>query len=312
MRRSALVIRTGPARQQWWVDHMQALLPEIECRSWDDPGDPAEIAYAVVWKPPPGGLARFPNLRCIVSIGAGIDHITNDPDLPRGVPMVRTTAFDLTQRMREYVTLHVLRIHRRLPEIEAAQPVREWRQLINPPAYERKVGIMGLGNLGADCARTLKTVGFDVAGWARRPRTIEGITCFAGDDQLRSFLERSEILVCLLPLTPETRGILNARLFQALPEGASIINCARGGHLVDDDLLAALESGHIKSATLDVFHQEPLPADHPFWDHPRVLVTPHVASLIDPVAGGKAIADNLRRFIAGEPVPDLVDLEQGY
>jgi glyoxylate/hydroxypyruvate reductase A len=308
----ALVIRVGPARQQWWLDHMQALLPEIECRPWDDPGDPNEIAYAIVWKPPPGGLKRFPNLKCIVSMGSGIDHVTNDPELPRHVPIIRTTAFDLTQRMREYVTLHVLRIHRRLPEIEAAQPFREWRQLINPPAYRRRVGIMGLGNLGADCARTLKAVGFDVAGWARRPKAIEGITCFAGDDQRRPFLERTEILVCLLPLTPETRGILNAELFRTLPEGASVINCARGGHLVDQDLLDALDRGHLAYATLDVFHQEPLPAEHPFWDHPKVLVTPHVASLIDPEAGGKAIADNLRRFIAGKPVPDLVDLEQGY
>ncbi len=191
----------------------------------------------MVWKPPHGGLKRFANLRCIVSIGAGIDHVTDDPELPGGVPIIRTRSFDLSQRMREYVTLHVLRIHRRLPEIEAAQPLREWRQLINPPAYERKVGIMGLGNLGADCARTLAAIGFDVAGWARRRQEIEGVTCFAGPDQLRAFVERTEILVCLLPLTPETRGILNADLFRTLPEGASIINCARGGHLVDQDLL---------------------------------------------------------------------------
>jgi glyoxylate/hydroxypyruvate reductase A len=171
---------------------------------------------------------------------------------------------------------------------------------------------MGLGNLGADCARTLKVVGFDVAGWARRPKEIDDITCFAGNDQLRPFLERTEILVCFLPLTPDTSGILNAGLFRALPKGASIINCARGAHLVDEDLLAALESGHIAYATLDVFHQEPLPEEHPFWDHPKILVTPHVGSLIDPVAGGKTIAANLRRFIAGEPVADLVDLEQGY
>jgi len=308
----ALIIRVGPARQQWWVEHMQALLPEIACRSWDEPGDPAEIEYAVVWKPPAGGLKRFSNLRCIVSIGAGIDHVLADPELPRGVPIIRTTGPDLNQRMREYVSLHVLRLHRRLPELEAAQPLREWRQLILPPAPERRVGIMGLGNLGADCARTLAMIGFDVAGWARTPKTVEGVRGFAGEGERRAFLERTEILVNLLPLTPATRDILNADLFRTLPAGASIINCARGEHLVEADLLAALESGHIASATLDVFHEEPLPADHPFWDHPRVLVTPHVASLIDPVAGGRVIAENLRRFIRGEPVPDLVDLEQGY
>ena len=308
----ALIIRVGESRAEWWRAHLQDLLPEIECRLWDDPGDPAEIEYAVVWRPPAGGLKRFANLRCIVSIGAGIDHVLADPELPGGVPIIRTTGHDLTQRMREYVCLHVLRLHRRLPEIEAAQRTREWHQLINPPAPQRRVGVMGLGNLGADCARTLGLVGFDVAGWARRPREIDGVTTFAGGDGLAPFLARSEILVCLLPLTPATTGILNAELFAQLPEGACVVNAARGEHLVEADLLAALESGQVGWATLDVFHEEPLPAAHPFWDHPRVLVTPHVASLIDPVAGGKAIAANLRRFIAGEPVPDLVDLDQGY
>jgi len=171
---------------------------------------------------------------------------------------------------------------------------------------------MGLGNLGSDAARTLSVIGFDVAGWSRRPKNIEGVTNFAGEEGFEPFLKRTDILVCLLPLTDATRGILNDRLFTTLPPGACLINAARGEHLVDEDLLAALEDGRIEYATLDVFHTEPLPGDHPFWEHPRVLVTPHVASLIDPVAGGAAIAANLRRFIKGEPVPNLVDLEQGY
>jgi glyoxylate/hydroxypyruvate reductase A len=308
----ALIIRVGGSRAEWWREHLQGLLPEIECRLWDQPGDPNEIEYAVVWRPPAGGLARFPNLECIVSIGAGIDHVLADPELPKGVPIIRTTGTDLTQRMREYVCLHVLRLHRRLPEIEAAQATRAWRQLVEPPAPERRVGVMGLGNLGVDCARTLSLVGFDVAGWSRRPKEVENVTTFAGPEGLAPFLARSEILVCLLPLTPATRGILNAELFARLPEGACVVNAARGEHLVEADLLAALDSGRVGGATLDVFHEEPLPPDHPFWDHPRVLVTPHVASLIDPVAGGKAIAANLRRFINGEPLPDLVDLAQGY
>lgn len=307
-----LVIRVGPARQQWWVDHMQTLLPELTVRSFYDPGPLDEVRYAVVWKPPAGGLAQFPNLEVIISIGAGIDHILADPERPTHVPIIRTTGSDLTQRMREYVTLHVLRLHRRLPEIEAAQPLREWRQIVNPPANERRVGVMGLGNLGADCARALAGLGFNVAGWARSQKSIDGVTCYAGEEGLGAFLDNTEILVCLLPLTDATHGILNASLFAKLPKDAAIINAARGEHLVDDDLLAALDSGHIRAATLDVFHTEPLPDDHPFWDHPNVLVTPHVASLIDPVAGGKMIAQNLRRFIAGEPVPDMVDLSKGY
>ncbi len=311
----ALVIRVGPAREKWWQEHMQSLLPEIDCRLWDDPGNPDDIEIAVVWKPPAGGLKCFPNLRAIVSIGAGIDHVLADPELPKHVPIIRTTGEDLKIRMREYVVLHVLRLHRRLPEIESAQERREWLQLVNPPAYERRVGLMGLGDLGADCAKALAALGFDVAGWSRRPKMIDGVKSFAGQEAqngLSAFLNRTEILVCLLPLTPATAGILNAELFSRLPKGASIINAARGGHLVDDDLLEALGTGQIGSATLDVFHNEPLSADHSFWDHPKVLVTPHVASLIDPVAGGKAIAANIRRFLEGEPVPDLVDLEQGY
>jgi len=308
----ALIIRIGPAREQWWLDHMQSLLPEIECRRWDEPGILEEIEYAVVWRPPAGGLKRFPNLKCIVSVGAGIDHILVDPERPRHVPIIRTTSDDLTQRMREYVCLHVLRHHRRLPEIDEIQGSKEWRQTVNPPAYQRGVGVMGLGNLGSDAAATLAVIGFDVAGWSRRPKNIPGVKNFAGDDGLEPFLKRSEILVCLLPLTDTTHGILNDRLFSTLPRGACLINAARGGHLVEDDLLAALGDGRIEYATLDVFHEEPLPAEHPFWDHPRVLVTPHVASLIDPVAGGASIAANLRRFINGEPVPNLVDLDQGY
>ena len=308
----ALIIRVGPAREKWWLEHMRSLLPEIECRGWEDPGDPADIDIAVVWKPPAGGLKRFPNLRAIVSIGAGIDHVLADPELPRHVPIIRTTGKDLKIRMREYVTLHVLRLHRRLPEIEAAQAEREWLQLVNPPAYERRVGLMGLGDLGADCACALAALGFDIAGWSRRPKSIDGVSNFAGQDGLADFLERTEILVCLLPLTSATEGILSADLFNQLPRGASIINAARGGHLVEGDLIAALDSGQISAATLDVFHTEPLPADHPFWCHPKVLVTPHVASLIDPVAGGKAIAANVRKFLTGQSVPDLVDLEQGY
>ena len=228
------------------------------------------------------------------------------------MPIIRTTGDDLTQRMREYICLHVLRHHRRLPEIDDIQKSKEWRQTVNPPAYQRGVGILGLGNLGSDAATTLSVIGFDVAGWTRRPKDIACVKSFAGADDLEPFLKRSDILVCLLPLTDATRGILNDRLFSTLPRGACLINAARGGHLVEEDLLAALNDGRIEYATLDVFHEEPLPAAHPFWEHPRVLVTPHVASLIDPVAGGAAIAANLRRFICGEPVPNLVDLEQGY
>ena len=306
------IIKVGGDRAPWWKEHISSLLPEMEIFLAEETVDKATIDFAIVWKPGPGWLKTFPNLRCIVSIGAGIDHVLSDPDLPKGIPIIRTTGRDLSLRMREYVTLHVLRFHRRLPEVEAVQPQREWLQIVEPPANERKVGIMGLGNLGADCAYALTKIGFDVAGWARSEKSIESVTCFVGDAQLTDFLNRTEILVCMLPLTPETEGILNADLFKKLPKGARIINVARGQHLVDDDLLEAIKSGDIAAATLDVFHQEPLPIDHLFWDHPNILVTPHIASLIDPVAGGERIAENIRAFNNGEYLADLVPLGRGY
>ncbi len=308
----ALVVRLGNSRAEWWRGALQDLLPEIDCRSWDAPGDKAEVEYAVVWKPPPGGLKTFPNLKCIVSMGAGIDHLLADPDLPRQVPIIRTVGGELRQRMREYLALHVLRFHRRLPDIEAAQRRKDWEQIITPPAPRRCVGIMGLGNMGAEAAHTLAELGFAVHGWSRRPKRLHGITCHHGDDGLADFLARSEILICLLPLTPATEGILNRRLFARLPEGACLINVGRGPHLVEKDLIPALDSGRLGGATLDVLQKEPPPEDHPFWTHPKILLTPHIASLIDPEAGAKVIAENIRRFMAGESVSGMVDLSQGY
>ena len=307
-----IVLKVGGSRASWWKQHLSTLLSEATVYLANEEMNRDDIDYAVVWKPEPGWLRTFENLKCIVSIGAGIDHVLCDPELPVHLPIIRTTSPDLKVRMREYVTLHVLRLHRRLPKIVAAQSAREWRQIIEPPAHERRVGIMGLGNLGADCAVTLAAIGFDVAGWARSEKTIDRVACFAGEATRNAFLARSDILVCMLPLTPETEGILNADLFDRLPDGAAVINVARGQHLVDEDLLAALDHGKVCGATLDVFHVEPLPIDHAFWDHPNVLVTPHIASLIDPIAGGERIAENIKKFDAGELIADLVPQGRGY
>lgn len=308
----ALVVRVGNARAQWWREKLQSLLPDIDCRDWEDPGDKADIEYAVVWRPPPGGLKTFPNLKCIVSMGAGIDHVLVDPELPPNLPIIRTVGDDLRQRMREYVALHVLRFHRRLPDTEAAQQRKDWDQIITPPAPLRQVAVLGIGNMGAEVAQTLAMLGFHVHGWSRRPKDLPGITCHHGDEGLAELLPLSEILVCLLPLTPATEGILNKDLFARLPKGAAVINVGRGGHLVEEDLIPALDSGHLYGATLDVLHEEPAAEGHPFWTHPKILLTPHIASLIDPEAGAAAIAANILRFRAGEEVPDLVDLAQGY
>lgn len=309
--RPALVLYLDTARAQWWKEHLGSLLPEIDCRLWTDDGDPAEVQYAVVWRPPTGWLKQFSNLRCIFSVGAGIDHILEDKLLP-DVPVIRTTGTDLTQRMREYICLHVLRLHRRSMDNEKAQRERRWHNQVIPVAGERMVGIMGLGNLGAACAESLRALGFSVSGWARSRHHLTGINCYAGEAELSEFLHRTEILVCLLPLTPATNNILCHNLFKQLPVGACIINAGRGAHLAEDDLLEALGSGHITHATLDVFKQEPLPDEHPFWQHPDITVTPHVASMIDPVSGGKELAANLRRFDNGESIDDLTSRDKGY
>lgn len=298
--------------QAWWIEMLQGLLPGWTVTSMDGAADPSDVQYAVVWKPVTGDLARFANLKAIVSVGAGIDHVLADAQLPKGVPIIRTVGDDLTQRMQEYVALHVLRHHRDMPRQLQAQAARDWHSIVVPVAPNRLVGVMGLGNLGAAAARVLAQIGFATRGWSKSPKTLEGIDTFSGSDGLSPFLDGCEILVNLLPLTGETTGILNAALFDRLAKGACVINCARGQHLVDDDLLAALETGQIKQATLDVFHQEPLPDDHPFWAHPAVTVTPHIASRIDAATGGRLVANNLTVFEATGTCPDIADAARGY
>ena len=283
-------------KTQWWVDMLAEMLPGWTVKALDAVTDPAEVEYAVVWRPRTGDIAKFPNLKAVVSIGAGIDHVLADSELPEGVPIIRTVGDDLTQRMREYVALHVLRHHRDMPRQLQAQAEKDWHAIVVPVAPNRTVGVMGLGNLGAAAAQTLSALGFNTRGWSKSPKDIAGVETFAGPEGMDAFLDGCEILVNLLPLTEQTTGILNAELFGKLAEGACLINCARGPHLVDADLLEALESGQIKQATLDVFHIEPLPAEHQFWDHPAITVTPHVASQIDAVTGGRIIAANLKTF----------------
>ncbi|OLO09578.1 glyoxylate/hydroxypyruvate reductase A [Salinicola sp. MH3R3-1] len=309
---SIVVSIPGVDKTNWWIEQLQALMPSWTIRSIDDPGDADAVTYAVVWKPADGAFLPFANLKAIVSLGAGIDHVLADTKLPRQIPIIRTVGTDLTQRMREYVALHVLSHHRDMPTISANQRARQWKQLVVPPATDRPVGVMGLGNLGSAAASTLSALGFETLGWSRTQREIEGITTFAGDAEFAAFLGRCEILVCLLPLTDATTGILNAELFAKLPKGASVINVGRGPHLVDDDLLAALDSSQLSHATLDVFHVEPLPSEHPFWSHPRITVTPHIASLIDAPTGSRIVAANIERFEREGNVPDLADAERGY
>ncbi|MGB9647429.1 MAG: glyoxylate/hydroxypyruvate reductase A [Stellaceae bacterium] len=308
----ALLFRSSIDSEARWKPQLARLMPELEVRIWPKIGDPAEIDYALVWRPEPGLLASLPNLKLILSLGAGVDHILCDPYLPRGVPIVRLVDPYMTDAMSEYVILQVLRLHRQDPDYRAQQEKGLWLELDQKNAAERTVGILGFGALGQDAGRKLEGLGFDVALWGRRQRTAEGLRGYAGSAGLPALLGRSEILVCLLPLTAETEGILNAATLVMLPKGAALINAARGGHLVEEDLLAALASGRLSVAVLDVFRDEPLPASHPFWHHPRIVVTPHVAAATHPPTAAPIILDNIRRFEAGRPLLNRVDPAQGY
>lgn len=299
-------------KTEWWCQMLRDLMPDWNVYPIDKVPDPDAVTYSVLWRPATGSMKPFRNLKAIVSLGAGIDHVLADEQLPTHVPIIRTVGTDLTQRMKEYVALHVLRHHRELPTIQANQARQLWEQIVVPPATQRRVGVMGLGNLGAVAADLLKQIGFEVRGWSRSQKDLPGIQCFSGAEGFGAFLEGTEILVCLLPLTESTRGILNADTFNRLKRGASIVNAARGPHLVDSDLVEALNSGQISSATLDVFHVEPLPKTHPFWTNPKITVTPHVASLIDAPTGSKIVAKNIRTFQETGTVADLADAKRGY
>ena len=297
---------------QWWKTELGRRMPALEVRIWPEFGAPEDIEYALVWCPEPGMLARLPNLRAIFSLGAGVDHLFADPDLPRTVPITRLVDVNLTARMTEYVLFHVLRWHRMHDAYAADQAAACWRERVQPASSDRSVGILGQGVLGGAAATALAGLGFKVAGWSRTPKTLPGIDSFHGAAGLRALTGRSEVLVNMLPLTPALENILDAGLFAALPDGAVVINVGRGRHLVEEDLLAALDGVKLAAATLDVFRTEHLPVGHPFWTHPSVTVTPHVASVADPRTVVEQVAENIRRSRAGEPLTDVVDPSVGY
>jgi glyoxylate/hydroxypyruvate reductase len=308
----ALLFRSSVDSAARWRGELTRLTAELDIRLWPDIGDPAEIEYALVWRPEPGLLASLPNLKLILSLGAGVDHILCDPHLPGGVPIVRLVDPYLNDAMGEYVALQVLRLHRQDLDYLAQQRSGIWRELPQKNACDRPVGILGFGEIGQNAGRKLAALGFPVAGWGRRRRTVSGFQTYAGPEGLCQLLRRSEILVCLLPLTPDTEGILCARNFAALPPGASLVNVGRGGHLVEEDLIPALDRGQLSAAALDVFREEPLPPGHPFWRHPRILVTPHIAGITNPKTAAPIILDSIRRFEAGRPLLNEVDPAQGY
>lgn len=308
----AILLCTTPKARERWGPLLAAALPGRELRVWPESGDKATIDYALVWHPEPGLLASLPNLRLIVSLGAGVDHVLRDPALPPEVPILRLVDPYMTQAMSEYVALNVLRLHRQDVDYRVQQAAGEWREREQKNAAERSVGILGFGTLGQEAGRKLQALGFDVAGWSRSQKAVPGFATYAGEAGLDALLARSEILVSLLPMTPETDGILNAGLFARLPRGAGLVSAGRGRHLNEADLLAALESGQISAAVLDVFREEPVPAAHLFWRHPRVVITPHVAADTHPPTAVEIIAAAIHDVEAGRTPANLIDRNRGY
>jgi glyoxylate/hydroxypyruvate reductase A len=321
MKKGALALLVHGGTENWspqrWMDRFDVVCGDRRVLLLPDMAlDPSEIHYAAVWKPAPGELAAFPNLRVIFNLGAGVDALMADSSLPK-VPLVRVAVGDLTGRMTEYVVLHVLMHHRQELYLRACQREKRWQPRFQWPASALSIGVMGLGTLGSNAAESLRRLGFRVSGWSRNSKEIDGIECFHGQAQLEAFLERTDILVCLLPLTPDTRHILNRELFTKLnrnsPLGAPVlINAGRGGLQAEADILQCLDDGTLGAASLDVYATEPLPADSPFWTHPKVVVTPHNAADTDPDEISKYVARQIERFEAGERLENVVDPARGY
>ena len=308
-----LFMSKAPGATEAYLPLLRGHLPDQDIRAWPDAvGDPADIDYAVIGVPQPGVLGSLPNLKAVLSLWAGVDSLLNDPTFPRDVPLGRMVDPLLAVDMTHFAIHWVLHFHRGLHRYADLQREAKWQPVDYPEARERRIGIMGLGALGGDLARKLVGLGFAVAGWSTSPKNIAGIESFAGPDQLWPFLAKTEILVLLLPLTAETRGIVNSESLLALPDGAFLINLARGAHIVERDLIEALDSGRLAGAALDAFTEEPLPGIHPFWQHPKIVVTPHIASKTTPRTAAAEIAIDMRRLLAGKPPRHLVDFERGF
>jgi glyoxylate/hydroxypyruvate reductase len=314
MSAKTLLIVVPAAWAGLWTVPLAEIAPDLVVRVHGrDEFAPDAIDYVLSFRPPPGFLKTLPNLKAVFSLGAGVDGFLADPDYPRQVPLVRFVDHTLSRELAQYCVLHTLIHHRQQRMFDRAQAEHKWRQTLPPRRTEdTRVGILGLGEIGTLVAERLRDLDFQVAGWSRTPKQAPGVESFAGEERLSAFLARTDILICLLPLTPQTRGILNANLFARLPTGTFLINVARGGHLTEGDLIPAIDSGKLSGATLDVFETEPLPESSPFWAHPKITVTPHIAAISDPRVAAQYVVDGIARFERGEALENVVDLDRGY
>ncbi|TFF13146.1 glyoxylate/hydroxypyruvate reductase A [Pseudomonas sp. BCA14] len=307
----ALLYKSDPVRGQRWQALFAEHAPDIEWRAWPDIGNPAEIEYLAAWLAPDDLEQLLPNLKVLFAVSAGVDQL-DLARLPADVPVVRLLDPGITRGMCEYASWAVLSLHRDMLRYRQQQVARNWQAHLLQPAANRRVGVMGLGAQAQQILATLAPLGFALSGWARSPHQLPGVDCFAGEAQLPAFLSQCDILLCVLPLTEQTQGILNHRLFAQLPRGAALVNMGRGGHLVEEDLLQALASGQLSGAVLDVLQEEPAPADHPFWDHPQILLTPHIAAMTQPDSAFAVLLENIRRHQRGEQMVGEVDRDKGY
>ena len=295
-----------------WVSALKRYMPQLEVRVWPQTGPRAEIDFALLWEPPAELFDDLNRLRVIFSVGAGIDHLLSCSALPRHVPIVRMVEPGLTAGMVEYVLYNVLRFHRSLDRYEDLQRVAHWSVLPQVRAENRSIGIMGLGVIGQAVAGRLLSFGFQVHGWSRTRKSIDGVVSFSGHSELHKFLPMAEILVILLPSTEATVGLVNAGLIAQLPHGAFLVNAGRGDLICEGDLLRALDEDRLAGAALDVFAHEPLEAGHRFWSHPRVRVTPHAASITNADSAAEHVVNNIHRWHRGQPLTHLADVERGY
>lgn len=306
-----IVLHATGGKPDAWLKDVQAALPQASVRVWEE-GDREPADYAVVWKPPVEVL-QLPGLKAAFNLGAGVDAILQfGESLPKGLPIVRLDDAGMGMQMAEYVSWAVLRYFRRFDQFELQARAGEWRFLKPHDKRDFSIGILGLGVLGTRIAHSLAEFGFTLNGWSRTQKDLPGMQCFAGNDGLDEFLARSRLLVCILPLTEETSGILNAVTLGRMPKGSYLVNVARGDHVVEQDLLALVQNGHIAGATLDVFQKEPLPPYHPFWQEPRITVTPHIAALTLRGDSVRQIAGKIAAMECGEAIAGLVDRKKGY
>jgi glyoxylate/hydroxypyruvate reductase A len=295
-----------------WVEALKQVDASLDVQIWPNEHNKEEVEFALCWKQPEGVLRDYPNLKCICSMGAGIDHLLDDPFFPKNIPVVRIIDPNLAQSMFEYIGAVIMRHFRDLDVYQKQQRDLIWQQQPPKMMSNTTIGMMGLGQLGGYAAVKLSKMGFNLIGWSSSPKYIEGVTAYVGNEQLDRFLSQADILVCLLPLTAQTQAILNLENMKKLPKGAFLVNVARGDHLVDEDLLIALQEGHISGACLDVFREEPLPKSHPFWSEDSVLMTPHSSSITNPISVAPQIVHNYRLMKSGQALLNQVDLQRGY